>query len=255
MFQKMNASKSSPCRSHCPNGDPLNAPAVSPIQDRLLHDESRSTIPSPCRSHCPNGDPLNADAPSPVKHRLLQNQSTTTAASPCRSHCRNGDLQPHQSNLRKGRYSEQFGLYSVTKCCAHGFQLTPEQKESTLHAILNTRERGHILLHAFVIMTDHLHLLITLKGRRSLSNVMREVTRYASISATEIPIQWQKSFYDHKVRDYETVTELVSYIENNPCRKNLATLPNDWQWSSANSRWAAFLDRVFLGHNRWRQRR
>ena len=87
----------SPCRSHSCNGDPLNADAPSPVQDRLLQNQSTTTIPSPCRSHCCNGDPLNADAPSPVKHRLLQNQSTTTIPSPCRSHCCNGD--PLKANV------------------------------------------------------------------------------------------------------------------------------------------------------------
>jgi putative transposase len=189
-----------------------------------------------------------APAPTQEDHRA--------SASPCRSQCRTGDLPPHQANLRKGRLSEKLGLYSITKCCAPGSQLTFDQKESILQTMLKTREQGHMLLHAFVVMPDHLHMLITLSGNRSLPSLMREFARQARISAanTCTSIHWQRSFYDHKVREQEPVTEIVTYIENNPLRMNLVATPTDWLWSSLNEKWKPYLDREFLGHQKWEVR-
>ena len=99
-------------------------------------------------------------------------------------------------------------------------------------------------------------MLITLSGNRSLPSFMREFARQASISATKIctSIQWQRSFHDHKVRANEPVVDVVNYIENNPLGKDLASAPHNWRWSSACAEWKPYLDREFLGHQRWEVR-
>ena len=43
---------------------------------------------------------------------------------------------------------------------------------------------------------------------------------------------WQKRYYDHNVRDYESFVEKLRYIHRNPVKRGLAGKPEDWQWSS-----------------------
>ena len=69
--------------------------------------------------------------------------------------------------------------------------------------LLHYRERGKYLLHEFVVMPDHFHLLIT--PRESLERAMQLIKGGFSFRAKrELGFMheiWQPSFYDRRVRD------------------------------------------------------
>jgi len=108
-------------------------------------------------------------------------------------------------------------------------------------------------LHAFVVMMDHWHVLLSLGAIDNLSILMRNICRHSNFLSrkTSEPIYWQKGFYDHKIRAHENVVDIVRYIESNPVRKALTAKMEGWQWSSAYPEFIGRNDRSWLGHERW----
>jgi len=90
-------------------------------------------------------------------------------------------------------------------------------------------------LHAYVVMSNHVHLLIT--PREPLSKITHSLKRFTARKANELlgltgqPF-WQDESYDHLVRNAEGFERIVHYIENNPVRAGLAKNPADFLWSS-----------------------
>lgn len=159
----------------------------------------------------------------------------------------------HEKDLRKGRYSQPGGLYLITKCLQRSHELAPDQRTNVVDALLYARSRRLILVHAFVVMPDHWHVLGSVGVEKTLSQLVWSVCRRASFAwrETNRTPTWQDGFHDHKVRENETVVEIVRYIEANPIRKNLVAGSECWPWSSANPKYTHLLDRAFLGHERW----
>ena len=104
--------------------------------------------------------------------------------------------------------------------------------------LLSHRGKAY-LLHEFVLMPDHFHLLISptitlqravqlIKGGYSY-RVKNEIG-----SAAEI---WQRGFSDHRIRDAEDYGIHVKYIHLNPVKKHLCQAPAEYKYSSAYPGW------------------
>jgi REP element-mobilizing transposase RayT len=95
---------------------------------------------------------------------------------------------------------------------------------------------GHYDLRAYVIMANHVHvLLLPLISPSSLLQSLKGATaREANriLGRTGEPF-WQAESYDHWVRDESEFERIVRYIENNPVQAGLVTQPEDYRWSSA----------------------
>jgi REP element-mobilizing transposase RayT len=163
--------------------------------------------------------------------------------------------EPHAGTLRKGRYSHELGLYLVTKCTEAGSLLTEAQRTDLVLALRHFRARGEMRLHAFVVMPDHWHALLSLGTGKTLGQLVHAVDRHASFGSRQrgTGILWEREYHDHKVRPMETVTDIIRYVEGNPVRKGLVLDPAEWLWSSAHPGNADMLDRAFLGPERWEE--
>ncbi len=89
----------------------------------------------------------------------------------------------------------------------------------------------NIKIDKYVIMPDHLHLIVTIKERhtgRSLPDVMRFLKTMTTneyirgVKQGQLPPfdgkLWQKSYYDHVIRNQQDYNEVWEYIENNPAK-------------------------------------
>jgi REP element-mobilizing transposase RayT len=83
----------------------------------------------------------------------------------------------------------------------------------------------YFTLHAFVIMPNHVHLL--LKPKMYLRRIMNAI-----LGRTGKPF-WQDESFDHWVRTEKEFGNIFRYIEWNPVSAGLARRPEDWVWSSA----------------------
>ena len=100
----------------------------------------------------------------------------------------------------------------------------------------NAQVLGHYVLHAFVIMPNHVHLLVTSavplpKLTKSLKGISSKRAN-AMLARTGRPF-WQEETYDHVVRQESEFQIIRSYIEENPVRAGLVSQASQYRWSSA----------------------
>jgi len=104
-----------------------------------------------------------------------------------------------------------------------------------IEVLQHYRRQGKYLLHEFVLMPDHFHVLIT--PTITLERALQLIKGGFSFRATkelgfggEI---WQTSFYDRRVRDIKEYYACREYIHLNPVNRGLASLPEEYLFSSA----------------------
>ena len=94
-------------------------------------------------------------------------------------------------------------------------------------------------LHAFVVMPNHVHLLVTPRvvARQWLGPLKGFTShRVNELMGTHGKPFWQDESYDHLVRSGAEFERIRGYIEQNPVTAGLVTAADQFRWSSA---WAA----------------
>ena len=107
-----------------------------------------------------------------------------------------------------------------------------------LDVLRDNREMKRFLLHEYVVMRDHVHLIITPAHEHSLEKCMQYIKGGFSFRAKkELAFEreiWQPGFKDHRIRDTRDYETHVEYVHHNPVRKGMVTKPEDYEYSSAN---------------------
>jgi putative transposase len=88
-------------------------------------------------------------------------------------------------------------------------------------------ERGRWNLSLLLLMPDHLHALLGIDGRDSLSQLIRDFKR---ITAKLSGVEWQRNFFGHRLRHDESLTGKFAYICQNPVRAGLIQNEADWPY-------------------------
>jgi putative transposase len=121
-----------------------------------------------------------------------------------------------------------------------------------LQALSEIRERYGFPLLGYVVMPEHVHLLIgespkaapsmvlkVLKQR--LSRDLRKKRRRAPVGQLRLPFRngdaefprlWQPRFYDFNVYSAKKKREKLDYMHANPVKRGLVSDPRAWTWSS-----------------------
>jgi putative transposase len=96
-------------------------------------------------------------------------------------------------------------------------------------------ERTHLhylfALAGYVVMPEHVHLLVSEPRRALLSRAVQALKLSVSMRSGEKPF-WQPHYYDFNVSSHSKFVEKLRYIHRNPVRRGLAAKPQDWKWSS-----------------------
>jgi REP-associated tyrosine transposase len=116
-----------------------------------------------------------------------------------------------------------------------------EIAELTVKSIQKGAELGHYDLGAWVIMANHVHVL--LRPKVDPSRLLRSLKGFTAREANQLLGRtgasfWQHESYDHWVRDETEWGRIAAYIEANPVKAGLVARPEDYEWSSANPRYA-----------------
>ena len=91
-------------------------------------------------------------------------------------------------------------------------------------------------LRAWVIMPNHIHLLI--EPSAPIAEITSSIKRFTAARANKLlkltgtPF-WRDEFFDRWMRTKTEADNTVEYIEQNPVRAGLVRTPEDWPWSSA----------------------
>ena len=129
--------------------------------------------------------------------------------------------------------------YFIT-ICAHMQQnlfQRAEVAELTVATFLNYRDAGEFELHEYVVMPNHIHLLLSLNDHQRLSRVIQLIKGGFSHSLREHGLVfravWEQRYYDRCVRDANEFAAFSRYIRQNPVRKYLVANAEDYPYSSA----------------------
>jgi putative transposase len=126
------------------------------------------------------------------------------------------------------------GTYFVTTATFNRrrlFQVTANA-ELFLETLQLYRRKGHYKLHAFVVMPDHVHLLLTPQSL-SIERVVGFIKGgFSHRLGSNFPV-WQRGFTDHRIRDSDEFYARREYIHQNPVRARMVESPELYCYSSA----------------------
>jgi putative transposase len=152
------------------------------------------------------------------------------------------------------RYYGQKHFHFITFSCYRQLPLlgTVHARNLFVEELGKVRERFGFLLVGYVVMPNHVHLLMSepregtpstvlqlLKQRISRKMRKQQHTESKAQSGLtfskpekELPAFWQPRFYDFNVYSYEKQKEKLDYMHANPVTRGLAENPEEWIWSS-----------------------
>lgn len=139
------------------------------------------------------------------------------------------------------RYQHQRCLHFITFSCYQRMRLldSPAERDAFEVELERVRNWYGCYLSAYVVMPEHVHLLISEPERRELSVVIQilKQTTARKLRPAGTPRFWQVRYYDFPVWSQMKYREKLRYIHRNPVKRGLVTRPEDWPWSSFNQ-WA-----------------
>jgi putative transposase len=115
-----------------------------------------------------------------------------------------------------------------------------------LRVLDEVRHEIRIQLIAFVIMPDHLHLVLAIPPKVRLERVMRLIkgrfsNRFNRMRQTRGRI-WQERYHERALRNERQLLAAIEYVHGNPVKAGLAGEAESYSWSSANSAYRMDLD-------------
>jgi putative transposase len=150
------------------------------------------------------------------------------------------------------RYYGQDHLHFINCSCYHRqlWLATPQRRDLFSQILEETRQRYGFVVVGYVVMPDHIHLLISEPERGTPSTVMQVAKqRFArqvlaakkrnTAQSDRWPDSeqhvWQRRFYDFNVWSARKRIEKLHYMHRNPVKRALVLEPDQWEWSSFRS--------------------
>ena len=104
-------------------------------------------------------------------------------------------------------------------------------------SLLHFHEKQYVL-DEWVIMPNHVHLVLWPLPNHNLSEILRSRKRHTARQANLMlertgMMFWQPESFDHWIRNDAEKSRIRRYIRNNPVTAKLCPWPEDWRWSSA----------------------
>jgi putative transposase len=106
-----------------------------------------------------------------------------------------------------------------------------ESRDLFEHALERTRHKYQFNILAYVIMPEHVHLLVTEPQTEPLSKALQSLKLSVSKRSQQRPF-WQDRYYDFNVFTNRKQIEKIKYIHRNPVTRGLVLRPEDWPHSS-----------------------
>ena len=152
------------------------------------------------------------------------------------------------------RYYGRGDLHFLTFSCYRRLPLLGPKRARNLlvRALGEIRERYKFLLVGYVVMPNHVHLLLSESSKATPSMVLKVLKQRVSRDLRRgrrrapagqlrlafakddrgLPRFWQPRFYDFNVWSKKKVREKLEYMHANPVTRKLVDHPKHWPWSS-----------------------
>jgi putative transposase len=125
------------------------------------------------------------------------------------------------------------GTYFITTATHNRRRLFQVERHTELLLATIDHYRAGYLLHAYVVMPDHVHLLLT-PTEITLERTMQLIKGGFSHRLASKPPVWQRGFTDHRIRDAADYNIRRNYLHQNPVEAHLCERPESYPFSSAN---------------------
>ena len=131
------------------------------------------------------------------------------------------------------RYQQTGHMHFLTFSCYQrrqylATQAAKELFERSLEAI---RARYEFYVLGYVVMPEHVHLLVTEPKQAILAKAIQALKLSVSVQQQRRPF-WHTRYYDFNVFTGRKMVEKMRYIHRNPVVRGLVAKPEDWPWSS-----------------------
>jgi len=154
-------------------------------------------------------------------------------------------------------------LHFITFSCYDGQPLlsTARRRDLFLEVLERVRQRYSWVVLAYVVMPEHVHLLVNEPAERPLSTAIQalklgcarrvagEQRRNAELLASGPQHFWEARYYDFNVCTATKRVEKLRYIHRNPVKRGLVEAPELWRWSSFRA--YAYQEKGPVGINQW----
>jgi putative transposase len=131
------------------------------------------------------------------------------------------------------RYQQQGDDHFITFSChdRKPYLSTPGSKDIFLDSLERTRIQYQFEILGYVVMPEHVHLLLSEPPNAPLSKALQALKISVSRRLSERPF-WQPRYYDFNVFTHYKHVEKLKYMHRNPVKRGLVTHAEDWPWSS-----------------------
>ena len=132
------------------------------------------------------------------------------------------------------RYQQCGSFHFVTFGCYHRFEHlgTADARNLFERSLEVMRIRYAFVVAGYVVMPDHIHLLLTPQGI-TIERAMGLIKGgFSHRIGSKFPV-WQRGFTDHRVRDRNDFETRRNYIHQNPVRAGIVELCDSYPYSSA----------------------
>jgi putative transposase len=155
------------------------------------------------------------------------------------------------------RYQQTGDMHFVTFSCYRRlpFLISPQAKQVFEEALETLRRRHEFYVAGYVLMPEHIHMLLTEPQNLPLSSMLRvlkgEISKRLKGTRDQF---WQRRYHDFNVYSEQKRVEKLRYMHRNPVARGLVERPQDYPWSSLNHWLTGKIGRVEI-ESPWTARR
>lgn len=118
--------------------------------------------------------------------------------------------------------------------------------------LMDACRRYHCLVHAYVLMTNHVHFVMTPEQENSIAKVLQSVGRryvqYFNFTYKRTGTLWEGRYKATPIDTERYLLICYRYIELNPVRANMVSHPGEYPWSSYGANALGRHDRLITPH-------
>ena len=141
-------------------------------------------------------------------------------------------MKPTRALTRRGTYFVTFSTWQRKRLF-----IVESHAKLFLQTLYGYRRQGSFELHAFVVMPEHVHLLLTPTSNVTLERALQLIKggyshRFGSEFGRNKGV-WERGFTDHRIRDAQDFETHREYIHQNPVERGMVESGCSYRYCSA----------------------
>jgi putative transposase len=135
------------------------------------------------------------------------------------------------SKLKRYQRTHDFHFLTFSCHARQPYFANPSSRDLFEQTLEQIRRRYVFFVFGYVVMPQHIHLLVSEPKHGTLSSALQALKTSVSKQSNQKPF-WLPRYYDFNVHSEDKRVEKLRYMHRNPVVRGLVTSPEDWRWSS-----------------------